>query len=163
MFDQHYSNMCAYAYNFLKSVEESEELVQNLFFNLWEKREKIEILNSQTYLFRAVRNACLNFINHKKIKDKYATDKTNDLHTDNKFHINELESRIRTAIDKLPDRRREIFILSRYENKKYKEIAEKLNISEKTVENQMVSALKTLKEELADYLPLIALFATKLF
>ncbi len=164
LFNQHYSHLCAYAHNFLKDVEASEEVVQEVLFKLWVNRESVEITSSiQSYLFRAVRNASLNVIKHVGIREEYKVHneriiEMQQLGEEDGLIATELEQKIRTAIDHLPIERRKIFIMSRYDGLKYAEIAEKLGISVKTVENQMGSALKFLREELKEYLPWVILF-----
>jgi RNA polymerase sigma-70 factor (ECF subfamily) len=158
-----YSPLCAYANSFLKDVDASEEVVQEILFRLWESREKIEIRTTvQSYLYRAVRNASLNVLKHEGVKEAYRTMRKLDLSVEEPAQedpvvIHELHEKIRQSIDRLPGERKKIFILSRYKGMTYAEIAGKLGISVKTVENQMGSALKTLRVELSDYLPLLAL------
>ncbi|NOU61898.1 RNA polymerase sigma-70 factor [Marinifilum sp. JC070] len=169
LFNDHYSRLCAYAYNFLKEQEGSEEIVQEVFFKLWINRSEIQINSSmESYLYRSVRNASLNLIKHISIREKYKEYNKEAIEYDEQIdkdpmNASELELKIRASIDKLPEQRKKIFILSRYEQLKYKEIAEQLGISVKTVENQMGKALKFLREELADYLPLIVLFFKHFF
>ena len=164
LFNDHYSRLCAYAYNFLKEQEGSEEVVQEVFFKLWVNRTDIVIQTSmESYLYRSVRNASLNLIKHINIREKYKQHNQeaitySEQEDRDPVNASELELKIRSSIDQLPEQRKKIFILSRYEQLKYKEIAEQLGISVKTVENQMGKALKFLRTELAEYLPLIALF-----
>ena len=164
LFSDHYSRLCAYAYNFIKEQEGSEEIVQEVFFKLWINRSDIKIESSIiSYLYRAVRNASLNLIKHIKIRENYKQhnkeqiEQSEQLDSD-PLNVSELEKKIRASIDLLPEQRKKIFILSRYEQLKYKEIAEKLGISIKTVENQMGKALQFLRKELAEYLPLLIIF-----
>lgn len=168
LFNTHYSNLCAYANNFLKDVDASEEVVQEVLFKLWTNKDTIIITTSvQSYLFRAVRNASLNVIKHVNIREDYKLhheyEMQNEQSSEDEMIVSELEQKIRIAIDQLPIERKKVFILSRYEGLKYKEIAEKLNISVSTVENQMVKALKYLRNELADYLPWLILFFSDFF
>lgn len=169
LFRMHYSNLCAYANNFLKDVDAAEEVVQEILFKLWTNRESIEFTDSpKAYLYRAVRNASLNVLKHVNIREEYKAYneqvRGNEmLHGEDAMMASELQERIRNAINGLPQARKEIFILSRYEGLSYKEIAEKLNLSVKTVENQMGSALKTLRTELADYLLWVILFFGEIF
>lgn len=164
IFNEHYSNLCAYANNFLKDIEASEEVVQEVFFKMWINRDSLEITSSlQSYLFRAVRNSSLNLIKHVNIREDYKVHNERVIQMEEKsledqVIVSELEEKIRKTIDALPIERRKIFIMSRYDGLKYKEIAEKLGISIKTVENQMGSALKYLRKELADYMPWVILF-----
>ena len=168
LFNTYYSNLCAYANNFLKDVDASEEVVQEVLFKLWTNRESIEITSSvQSYLFRAVRNVSLNVLKHINIREDYKQqneyERQNELSSEDEMIVSELEQRIRHTIDLLPMERKKIFIMSRYEGLKYKEIADKLNISVSTVENQMVKALKFLRDELKDYLPWLILFFSDFF
>lgn len=168
LFNTHYSNLCAYANNFLKDVDASEEVVQEVLFKLWTNKDTIIITTSiQSYLFRAVRNASLNVLKHVNIREDYKLhheyEMQNEQSSEDEMIVSELEQKIREAIDQLPVERKKVFIMSRYEGLKYKEIAEKLNISVSTVENQMVKALKYLRNELADYLPWLILFFSDIF
>ncbi len=153
---------------FLKNLEASEEVVQETFVKLWENRKTLNITSSlKSYLFRAVRNSSLNVIKHEKIKDKYKSYneyeiKNHSASLDEEIDASELEIKIRKSIDLLPSERKKAFIMSRYEGLKYKEIAEKLNISKKTVENQIGKALKFLKSELAEYMTIIVLLLANL-
>jgi len=169
LFNDHYSRLCSYAYNFLKEEEGSEEVVQEVFFKLWINRTDIQIQSSmESYLYRSVRNASLNLIKHINIREKYKEHNQKEIEyaenlDSDPMNASELEFKIRASIDMLPEQRRKIFMLSRYESLKYKEIAEQLGISVKTVENQMGKALQLLRNELADYLPLIFLFFNHFF
>lgn len=165
LFKSYYSRLCGYANQFLKDVDASEEIVQDLFYKLWKDRDKMEeITNLDSYLFRAVRNSCLNQIKHLKIKEDYKKYNQEVLRGQEEqaddMVAGELEEKIRDAIDRLPTERKKVFILSRYEGLKYREIADKLMISIKTVENQMGKAIRFLRDELSEYLVigLIALF-----
>ncbi|MBL7943372.1 MAG: RNA polymerase sigma-70 factor, partial [Flavobacteriales bacterium] len=136
-------------------------VVQALFIELWERRNEIRLENpGPSYLFRAVRNRSLNVLKHEKVKREYAADSVRT--TETAIHIQpetaDLNSRIEKAMMKLPEQCRLVFRMSRFEELKYAEIAEKLGISIKTVENQMGKALRIMREELKDYLPLLALF-----
>lgn len=168
LFNIYYSNLCAYANNFLKDVDASEEVVQEILFKLWTNKDSIIITSSvQSYLFRAVRNASLNVLKHIDIREDYKVNNEyemqNSISSEDEMIISELEQKIRNTIDQLPIERKKIFIMSRYDGLKYSEIAEKLNLSVSTVENQMVKALKFLREELIDYLPWIIIFFGNFF
>ena len=169
LFNAHYSDLCAYANNFLKDVDASEEVVQEVLFKLWTNKDRVVITTSvKSYLFRSVRNACLNVLKHLNIREEYKSYNEEMLRvaeqsSEDEMMFSELQEKIRRAIDKLPMERRKIFIMSRYDGLKYQEIADKLNISVKTVENQMVKALKFLRLELEEYLPFILLFFSDIF
>jgi RNA polymerase sigma-70 factor (ECF subfamily) len=160
-FRTYYQPLCNYAYTFLQDKAESEEIVQATFLSVWEKKSSLKITTSaKSYLYAMVRNACLNVIKHEKIKQKYAGEELAlaDAGYESVAHTvtkNELELRIQSAIQTLPEQCRLVFKLSRLEELKYNEIAEQLNISVKTVENHMGKALKIMREQLKDYLPLI--------
>jgi len=160
-FRAHYQPLCNYAYTFVQDRDEAEEIVQSAFLSVWEKRESLEIRTSlKSYLYTMVRNACLNVIKHKKIKQKHVNeelaiaDRSHES-VSQRVYSSELEQRIQVSMEKLPEQCRLVFKLSRFEELKYAEIADQLNISVKTVENQIGKALKIMREELKDYLPLI--------
>lgn len=157
IFREHYSVLAGFALKYLHDPDLSEEIVQEMFSNLWIKSDVIEVRTSiKSYLYGAVRNACLNYIKHQKIEEKYADHvklTISSVKETDFLELDELQQRIAEAMDKIPDKCREIFELSRYEGKKYKEIAEELGLSQKTVENQMGKALRILRDELGDYLP----------
>jgi len=161
LFKSHYANLCGYAVKYVWELEQAEEIVQDLFFNIWNKRSNLYISSSiESYLFRAVRNACLNYLKHKKIRDNYASSVQeiyNPRHgqVDNPVEALELQKKIDESIDSLPPERKKIFLLSRHEGLKYKEIAEQLGISVKTVEAQMGKALQFLREELKEFMVIL--------
>lgn len=152
---------------YLNNKSDAEEAVQDTFFRLWESRNKHILKSSaQAYLFRAVRNHCLNLNRHLNVEKSYQeywqNQEQNASATDQQTLSTELKGRIQAAIQKLPPERKKIFLLSRYEGLKNREIAEQLGLSIKTVENQMSKALKFLKEELSEYLPIIILLLAEI-
>ena len=166
IFRNHYSELCSYANNFMDDLDDAEEIVQEVFVKVWEIRNEINISNSvRAYFFRSVRNACLNKKKHIKIREEYKEHNEREIDSnfvdlENIIDASELELKIRNSIDKLPTERRKIFIMSRYDELKYQEIADKLNISVKTVENQMGSALKFLRNELSEYIKILIILLT---
>jgi RNA polymerase sigma-70 factor, ECF subfamily len=163
-FDYYYSGLCIYANKYTEDLSTSEEIVQDVFVRFWEKRQNIEIENSvRFYLFRTVYNQCMNLLKHKKIERIYRQQnviRSDNLYEEqwNLFNETELRNILDQVISKLPARCRAVFELSRFENLKNKEIAEKLGITEKTVENQITKALKVLRKELKDFLPLFLMY-----
>lgn len=163
LYKEYFEPLCAFVFGVLKDYDASEEIVQNLFVKLWIKRNRIPINTSvKSYLYQAAKNASLNLISHIKVKEKYKQYNqevivSSEGNFTNPAEENDLSNTVQQAIDKLPTKRKEIFLMSRNEGLKNREIAEHLNISIKTVENQMGKALSTLRTELADYLPAIIL------
>lgn len=169
VFKSHFKALHAYAYTILRDHEEAEEVVQAMFLRLWERKEKLEIRTSlKAYLYRSIHNDCMNLIKHEKVKLKYQshavyTMKNETDNASNKVQLTELEERLHQALNKLPEGCRTVFQLSRFEELKYQEIADRLKISVKTVENQMGKALRILRMELADFLPIIIVLLFKFF
>ena len=158
VFKTYYEDLGRYAFSLLKRQDDSEDLVQQVFVNFWEKREKTIISGSlKSYLFRSVHNSCLNIIKHEKVKANYVSysnyyDSKYQVEVEEKMVAKELSERIEEAINTLPTQCARIFRMNRMDELKYKEIAKELNLSVKTVENQIGKALKLMRGSLADYL-----------
>jgi RNA polymerase sigma-70 factor, ECF subfamily len=161
LFKTYYQPLCNYAYTFVQDKDEAEEIVQTTFLAVWEKKEVLEIRTTiKPYLYAMVRNACLNVIKHEKIKQQHAEvelalGERSVESVARTVMASELEKRIHQAMETLPEQCRLVFKLSRFEELKYAEIADQLSISIKTVENHMGKALKIMREQLRDYLPLL--------
>ncbi|PKP19865.1 MAG: RNA polymerase sigma-70 factor [Bacteroidetes bacterium HGW-Bacteroidetes-21] len=159
VFKTYYKYLCAYANQLLTDRDLSEEIVQDLFFQLWQKRNTFDIQTSlKSYLFRATHNSCLNYFKHLKVRDSYTQHVLNEKQRiedsyEEMGNLSELQAAITNAVDKLPPERKKVFMMIRYEERKYKEVAEILGISVKTVENQMGKAMQFLREALKDFLP----------
>lgn len=138
-----------------------EDLAQEVFVRFWEKRHSLQITSSLPgYLRRMAINEALGYLRRNKLFTEELDPKTNtELSPDVEGQLlhSELEQQIRDAIDQLPPRCRTVFQLSRFEELTYQEIADQLDISIKTVENQMGKALKVLREQLHQYLKVIVL------
>ncbi len=152
-----------YAYTMLKEEVQAEEIVQNVFLKIWERKEKITIETSlKAYLYKSVYNDSLNYIKHLKVKlsyENHATQVMKNTQSESPSHrvmYKNLEDKLRNALNELPEQCRTVFQMSRYEELKYREIAERLSISEKTVENHMGKALKLLRLKLADFIISVA-------
>ena len=155
LFFRYYSGLCVYAFQFLQDDQKIRELVQEVFVQVWIKRKEIQIHSSvKSYLFRAVKNQLINWVNHQKVEKKYleklASDK-DEFQTNQFFLEVGLLQKIEASIEALPPKRKEIFKLSREEGLTYREIAERLHVSVKTVESHMGFALKQLREDLKEY------------
>lgn len=157
LFRSYYRPLCAYAQGFLNDMERSEDLVQELFLRLWLDREKHGgVVHVKAYLYASVRNRCINATQvtrrlvpleeggHAAAEQPLAEDEHQ-----------ERIARVQAAVAALPPERQRIFVLCKYEGLKYQQIADRLGISVKTVENQMGKALKDLRSELADLVPLL--------
>lgn len=169
MFKSQYNILCGFANKYLEDLDAAEETVQSIFVKFWESRSTVTITGSlKSYLFTAVKNNCLNQLKHYKIRDDYKEHNKRELDLNetsigDQLETTELEEKIRASIENLPEGRKKIFILSRYEGLKYKEIAEKLNVSIKTVENQMGSAIKKLRSDLTEYLVILILLIGNIY
>lgn len=154
-----------YAINILRDEEVARGMVQNVFLKLWERRGRITLTGSvQAYLYSSVYNECLNHLRHQKVKVNH---QQHVMHTHKDEHhagmeLLDLKEKLQHALNELPEGCRTVFQLSRFEELKYQEIADRLSISIKTVEAQMGKALKLLRLKLADYLPLIIWLITKI-
>lgn len=154
LFDQHYTALCFFASKYLNDMDLSRSLVQELFVNLWEKREKLNIKQSvKSYLYTAVKNRAIDFL--RSVKEKEPLSENIDNWQQTPFHDlieeSELNERINKSINTLPSKCREVFVLCRFEEMKYLEIAKELGISIKTVEMHMSHALKKIRSDLSDY------------
>ncbi|MCW0484553.1 RNA polymerase sigma-70 factor [Gaoshiqia sediminis] len=154
LFEYYYTGLVVFADHHLHDMELAEDIVQSAFVRLWENRQAIKSPSVRYYLASAVKNNCIDLIRKNETQRKYAqrlsfqeTDHGQDFWAES-----ELQQMIETAIGNLPQRCREIFILSRYEGLKSHEIAQKLQLSQRTVETQITNALKILRKDLKDYL-----------
>jgi RNA polymerase sigma-70 factor (family 1) len=168
LFKKHYDPLCRFALSYLQDPDDAEETVQGVFIGFWEKRQTIQVETSlKAYLYRSVRNACLNEIKRAKVRKLHADSlmvegEPQSQPSDHLAIRQELEEKIQEALQALPEQCRLIFKMSRFEELKYKEIADQLNLSIKTVENQMGKALKIMRTQLKEYLPLITVLIVKL-
>lgn len=152
-FETYYLCLCFYTDKILHDFDLSRSIVQQVFVDLWIKRENLQVESLKSYLFQSVRNASFDVLKHKKAELKYLStlQKTESEQYSDLMEEAELADKINKAIQKLPDKCREIFVLCRFEELKYAEIASRLNISVKTVEMQISIALKKMRKELAEY------------
>ncbi|RYY53463.1 MAG: RNA polymerase sigma-70 factor [Chitinophagaceae bacterium] len=158
LFKEHFNALHAYAFTILKDTHQAEEIVQQVFCRIWEKREDLSIHTSvKAYLYRSVYHDSLNYLKHKKVMSQYASyamrqGEGNTNTSPDKMMAEELAAKIREAMEALPEQCRTIFQMSRFEHLKYQEIADALGLSVKTIENQMGKALRVLRSKLAGYL-----------
>jgi len=156
-YKKYFTALCLFANSRIRDPELAREQVQEVFLSVWKNRAKLEIRESaKSYLYRAVLNRIINHFKHKKIEAAYLESIEGDSRATNQAEF-DLEEKLFKLIEDLPARRKEVFVLSRFEGLRYKEIAERMNISLKTVEGQMSQALKFLEENLQEYLPVLIL------
>ncbi len=151
LYSRYRSKLIAIAYNRLKSKEAAEELVQDVFADIWQKRFSLQLRNNlSSYLCTAIKYAVLDYIRAQKTKDKYVAEmiKTSDGASpsiEEGLYVDELDYHLNKSINALPEKCREVFILSRFEDYSVREIAEKLNISPDTAKYHIAHALKKLR------------------
>ena len=142
---------------YVGDIEEAKNLVHEVFISLWEKFESLPAdTNYRSYLYTSVRNRSLNFIRDRKqqFSIESVSEQSNAIESD-ALEVKELETEIELAINSLPEKCRMVFEMSRYEELKYAEIANKMGISVKTVEAQMTKALGILRKALTNFLTLL--------
>jgi RNA polymerase sigma-70 factor (ECF subfamily) len=157
LFRHYFPPLMAFAKKILIDEDDAREVVHTVFISVWEKRDEIDATASlQSYLFTSVHNRSLNVIrDRKKFSAEEVPDVAEEVDVVAQIESMELEEKIGEAIASLPEKTRQVFELNRFGGLKYSEIAEKLNISVKTVENQMSRALRILREKLLKYLSLL--------
>lgn len=166
IFQLYYQPLVHLGMQYLEDEAEVKEVVQDAFLKLWEIRKELPSdSNLKNFLFTLVKNRCLNVLNrrqlllkhHEKIQNLELYFQVQSLSRINSdyLELEELKEKIETSIGKLPPNCRQVFEMSRFDELKNREIAEKLGISQKTVEAHLTRALKILRTELKDYLPII--------
>jgi len=157
LFRYYYPGLVIFASQIVLDHDEAEEIVQDFFVRLWADRHKVLKTESlKNYFFVAVKNRAFNFLKKMQIRDKTFNRmkelvENDSLYQHDLFVESELQHQIRLAIEKLPERTREVFVLNRFKGVANDEIASRLNISKRTVETQISNALKILRNELKDY------------
>ena len=152
IFHQYYSPLCNYALKIIRDSDSAEDIVQNLFIQLWENNRLNDVVNTEHFLLKAVKFKCIDYLRTKKPDRVIPLDNIENtaLISTNDLKYEDIEPLFCYFAAKLPPKTREVFLLSRKSGMTYKEIAEELDISVKTVENQMGRALRILKMILKD-------------
>jgi RNA polymerase sigma-70 factor (family 1) len=164
IYDRYKGLLLVHAYKYLHNYQEAEDTLHEIFTSLWTKRESFNITsNLSGYLYTAVRNRILDHFSHREVQSRYVSSfseflEKGEVVTDHKVRESLLRNLIEKEIDALPGKMREIFLLSRKTNLSHKEIAGQLDISEKTVKNQVNNALKILRAKLGLLMYLYMLF-----
>jgi len=155
IYDSYFELICRFLNYYTQDATAIEEVVQEVFVRLWENRESVEIEFIKTYLYNTARNRMLNYLRDKQnrsvLLEKWAKTELENRDAKDCIDREEFFFLLQTVIDTLPPQCKEIFIMSREEKLSYKEIAQKKNISVKTVEAQMGIALKRIREQLSSY------------
>ena len=157
LFRQYYASLVRFSFRFVADEDIAAEVVQDFFVHLWTKHKSLSINSSiKSYMMQSVRNLSLTYINKERShaesnlsiysEEGEAFDASEELQGQN------LENAYRKIVAGMPEKRREVFMLSRFDGLKYAEIAERLNLSQKTVEAHISSAIKQLKDGLKDYI-----------
>ncbi|PWG79721.1 RNA polymerase sigma-70 factor [Pararcticibacter amylolyticus] len=170
VFRRYYVELSLFANRFLNDLDMSKEVVSDMFTFLWERRKEIRLNESlKAYLYKAVQNRCLNYLKHKKIENEYVNylyrnNLFDEVRTSlsNSYSQKELAEQIQCAVERLPEKCREVFKLSRHKHFKNEEIARSLNISQKTVERHITIALEKLRQSLK-YLLALLLILSEIF
>lgn len=164
-----YSRVKYFARDYVLSEEEAENIAQDVFLEFYQKRDSLDFhINVIAYLFTSVKNKCIDYLRRKLLEQEAAAKMQEEFDLSFRMKFDSLEAFnleglsednikdiIEKALESLPERCREIFVMSKIEGKKQKEIAEELGVSVKTIECQMTIAYKKLREELKNYLPLL--------
>lgn len=157
IFRRFYAPMLRYCCRFVPDVDAATEIVQDLFVRIWTGREKLSVNTSlEQYLARSVRNSAITYINterrHAETQQAVFAEQVEETDPSDTLQTKNLERSYQKLLAAMPEKRREVFLASRFDGLKYAEIAEKLGISPKTVEAHMGAAIKQLKEGLKDFL-----------
>ena len=157
IFRRSYKPLLRFCYRFVTDEDVASEIVQDLFVKLWTNRDKLNISSSfDSYMMSSVRNAAYTYINreraHQEAHQMMAVQETDETDPSEQLQSNNLEATYQQVLASMPEKRREVFLASRVEGLKYSEIANKLSISQKTVEAHMGAAIKQLREGLKEYL-----------
>lgn len=165
LFRDYFTPLVWYSMKIVKDKDTAREIVHSVYVKLWEKVDSIDFSRPvKPYLYTSVYNASINYIrDHKKFAGEEKIDPASSIQHNDLMESQETEEKIYSAIASLPDKTREIFEMSRFENKKYQEIADTLNISIKTVEARMSEALKILRVKLSDLIKVLVFIMLDIF
>lgn len=154
LFRLYYSPLCRFSNNIVHDKTIAEEIVQEFFISMWEQTPMVTD-SVKSYFFRSIYNRSLNYLEKTKTRtrneDSFATEQYQCTETESAEEEHEIHKRVSQAVDELPNKCKEIFMLCKYEEMSYSEVSELLQISPKTVENQMGIALKKLRERLLPF------------
>lgn len=169
LFRLYYGKLLHISKGYLGNIEDAEGVVQNVFLKVWEKKQNFEnVKNISSYLHSMTKNACLDFLKHRKVRNTFADNYYKEnIALQSQFIKNEassliieteLQERINSAINSLPEKCKKVFIKSRFEGLKHSEIADTLQISKRTVENHISNALQHMRLHLKEYISILIIF-----
>lgn len=167
LFKAYYPRLQGYALRFISDREVVKDVIQECFIKLWEKHESIQVISIQSLLFAMVRNSCINYLKHCSVVNQYRIEYLANIggeerlynvdflgDSDSPLLYEELKQEINFVIEQMPDRRKEIFLMSRFEGLKNREIAEKLNISTTAVEKHISKSLQSFENHFKNKYPI---------
>jgi RNA polymerase sigma-70 factor (ECF subfamily) len=154
LFTRYFEPLSMYGNKITGDMDVAEEIVQELFYKIWKDRSNLRIvLSVKSYLYGAVRNQSLQYLEHLQVRERYYQHVADELTESAPYgspqeilEYKELEQRVEFALERLPKRRRDIFRMNRFEGKKYEQIACELSLSVKTIEAEMSKALRVLRK-----------------
>lgn len=158
IFITYYKDLVLFATNFTHEIDTAQEIIQDTFLKIWEDHDEIDIkVSLKSYLLKTVQNRCIDWLRHVKVQQKFKDEAlissiNYEFNADNYLINSEIEGLIRDALNKIPPEFSQAYRMHRYKGLKYQEIAEKLNVSVRTVEVRIGKALSALRDELHDYL-----------
>ncbi|MVM38824.1 RNA polymerase sigma-70 factor [Spirosoma sp. HMF3257] len=163
LYDRYWYKMYVIAHRKLRRKEVAEELAQELFVMIWQKRESLRVINLQAFLGVSLKNLMIDYI-RRNIQEEHYLDQLQQFFPAETFatmeavQLNELSEAIQNTLAKLPEKTREIFILNRFEHLTIREIAQRLNLSEKTIEYHLSRSTTFLRQNLRDFMTVWVLF-----
>lgn len=167
IFRRYYTELVLFAGTFFLNQNDCEDIIQNVFYKIWKERQSLEVTHSlKAYLFTLVKNQCLDELRHRKVRLAYETDahlQILELSPYDYILYSDLRKNLDSSLAKMPTAEREALLMSRVDKLKYSDIAKKLNVSVRTVEVRISKALKFLKNDLKEFLTLIAVMLINLF
>ena len=157
LFKQNYERLTRFASSYTSSKAIAEEIVQDVYAEIWEKRENLNVsVSLRAYLYMKIKNRCLNHLKHQRVKETYDPQWVEHImvttQPDEQLAVNKLKIAIQKAVEQLPPKSKATFKLHRFDGLTYNEIAEVMDVSQKTVESQMTRTLKMLRKHLSHLL-----------
>lgn len=161
IYNRYWEELFRLAFNILNDKDTSEDILQEIFINIWQRRHQVTISNLWGYLFRAVKLKVLEHLRNGRIRQNHLSRISTITfvnHTEDRIRLKEVEQAFDRSVAKLPGRCKEVFQLSRFEHLSNKQIANRLKISVKTVEGHLTVALKRLHKDLSEFVSILLLY-----